>query len=240
MHSSDFILVVMTIVRFQIVNSAHQYKASMPGGAAKYHCYTIFAFMLSLLLNLPHMVHYKIVECPEIENCWTIEQSDVAESIFWKILGYLTVFVAKILPLCIITIVDIIIFVKIKVFQNRTHPNFKLGTTINMTILQKIYKKRQKFRSTRRNAGMTIASETEIFDRTTADSNNMELQSLDGEPMTRAAKIIHKKKEKENQLKLTKILLLLGLLHFLTTILETVVYFMITMYHNVWKEFSLK
>ena len=115
MHSSDFILVVMTIVRFQIVNSAHQYKASMPGGAAKYHCYTIFAFMLSLLLNLPHMVHYKIVECPEIENCWTIEQSDVAESIFWKILGYLTVFVAKILPLFIITIVDIIIFVKIKV-----------------------------------------------------------------------------------------------------------------------------
>ena len=87
---------------------------------------------------------------------------------------------------------------------------------------------------------MTIASETEIFDRTTADSNNMELQSLDGEPMTRAAKIIHKKKEKENQLKLTKILLLLGLLHFLTNILETVVYFMITMYHNVWKEFSLK
>ena len=115
MHSSDFILVVMTIVRFQIVNSAHQYKASMPGGAAKYHCYTIFAFMLSLLLNLPHMVHYKIVECPEIENCWTIEQSDVAESIFWKILGYLTVFVAKILPLFIITIVDITIFVKIKV-----------------------------------------------------------------------------------------------------------------------------
>ena len=115
MHCSDFILVVMTIVRFQIVNSAHQYKASMPGGAAKYHCYTIFAFMLSLLLNLPHMVHYKIVECPEIENCWTIEQSDVAESIFWKILGYLTVFVAKILPLFIITIVDIIIFVKIKV-----------------------------------------------------------------------------------------------------------------------------
>ena len=106
--------------------------------------------------------------------------------------------------------------------------------------LQKIYKKRQKFRSTRRNAGTTIANETEIFDRTTADSNNMELQSLEGEPITRAAKIIHKKKEKENQLKLTKILLLLGLLHFLTTILETVAFFMSTVYQNVWKEFSLK
>ena len=129
MHSSDFILVVMTIVRFQIVNSAHKYSASLPGGAKKYHCYTLIAILLSMLLNIPHMVHYKIIKCKknglEIENCWTIEQNDVAESIFWKILAYLTVFIAKILPLIIIMTVDIIIFFKMKVPKsNYSQPVF--------------------------------------------------------------------------------------------------------------------
>ena len=70
-----------------------------------------------------------------------------------------------------------------------------------------------------------------------------EMQSLGETNLTTTVKVFQKyfrKNEKENQLKLTKILLMLGLFHFLTTLMETVGYFMLTFYRSAWMEFQYK
>ena len=70
MHSSDFILVVMTIVRFQIVNTAHQFKGNDSNRTKKSICYSAFAILFGIALNMPNFIHYDIIECEETENCW--------------------------------------------------------------------------------------------------------------------------------------------------------------------------
>ena len=63
--------------------------------------------------------------------------------------------------------------------------------------------------------------------RTESESTDLELQSLDN---------VHqnsRKKEKDRQLKLNRILLMLGLFYFLTT-----AFFIGTVYRDVWMEFQ--
>ena len=68
--------------------------------------------------------------------------------------------------------------------------------------------------------------------RTESESTDLELQSLDN---------VHqnsRKKEKDRQLKLNRILLMLGLFYFLTTTVETSAFFIGTVYRDVWMEFQ--
>ena len=44
--------------------------------------------------------------------------SAIATSIFWEILGYVTVIGGKVIPLFLIAILDIIIFIKLKVSES--------------------------------------------------------------------------------------------------------------------------
>ena len=71
MYCSDFILVVMTITRWQIVRSAHQFNSDMSYGPLKH---ILAAFFLALSLNVPHFFHYKVVECQDSKNYWTVKQ----------------------------------------------------------------------------------------------------------------------------------------------------------------------
>ena len=102
MNCSDFIVVVMTSVRFQVVQSADQLEIHHSDEAWKSRSYCILAILFGLLLNIPHLMHYKIVECQDIPNCWTFEQNSLTQTVFWEVLGYINVFVAKLLPLIII------------------------------------------------------------------------------------------------------------------------------------------
>ena len=102
MNCSDFIVVVMTSVRFQVVQSADQFEVHHSDEARKSRCYCILAILCGLLLNVPHLMHYKIIECQDIQNCWTFEQNPLTQTVFWEVLGYINVFVAKLLPLVII------------------------------------------------------------------------------------------------------------------------------------------
>ena len=102
MNCSDFIVVVMTSVRFQVVQSADQFEVHHSDEAWKSRCYCILAILCGLLLNVPHLMHYKIIECQDIQNCWTFEQNPLTQTVFWEVLGYINVFVAKLLPLVII------------------------------------------------------------------------------------------------------------------------------------------
>lgn len=132
------------------------------------------------------------------------------------------VILGKVLPFILITVLDVIIFIKMK----------------------RIFKKRKRFRSTRRNAVLTIPSFTDGDGATgILESQSHEMQSLGETNLTTTVKVFQKyfrKNEKENQLKLTKILLMLGLFHFLTTLMETVGYFMLTFYRSAWMEFQYK
>ena len=71
MYCSDFILVIMTITRWQIVRSAHQFNSDMSYGPLKH---ILAAFFLALSLNVPHFFHYKVVECQDSKNYWTVKQ----------------------------------------------------------------------------------------------------------------------------------------------------------------------
>ena len=64
------------------------------------------------------------------------------------------------------------------------------------------------------------------------------LRTLSYDPSLKRANTFSRKKEKENQLKLTKILLILGLFHFLTTIMETIAFFILTVYRTAWMNFK--
>ena len=70
MYASDFILVAMTVVRFQIVSTAHQFKGTDSNGSMKSIGYSAIAILLGLALQVPHFIHYDIVECEGTENCW--------------------------------------------------------------------------------------------------------------------------------------------------------------------------
>ena len=74
MYCSDFILVIMTITRWQIVSSADQFNSDMSYGPMKHVSYIFMAFLLALSLNTPHFFHYKVVECQDSENYWTVKQ----------------------------------------------------------------------------------------------------------------------------------------------------------------------
>ena len=74
MYCSDFILVIMTITRWQIVSSADQFNSDMSYGPMKHVSYIFMAFLLALSLNAPHFFHYKVVECQDSENYWTVKQ----------------------------------------------------------------------------------------------------------------------------------------------------------------------
>ena len=140
--------------------------------------------------------------------------SAISETVFWDVFGYIYVIFGKVLPFILIAVLDIIIFIKMK----------------------RIFKKRTRFRSTRRNAVLTLPSLTDEF-------QSHEMQSIGETNLTTTAKVFQKyfkKNEKENQLKLTKILLMLGLFHFLTTLMETIGYFMLTFYRSAWMEFEYK
>ena len=95
MNCSDFIVVVMTSVRFQVVQSADQFEVHHSDEARKSRCYCILAILCGLLLNVPHLMHYKIIECQDIQNCWTFEQNPLTQTVFWEVLGYINVFVAN-------------------------------------------------------------------------------------------------------------------------------------------------
>ena len=69
--------------------------------------------------------------------------------------------------------------------------------------------------------------------RTESESTDLELQSLDNIHQNRS-----RKKEKDRQLKLNRILLMLGLFYFLTTTVETSAFFIGTVYRDVWMEFQ--
>ena len=70
MYASDFILVAMTTVRFQIVSTAHQFKGTDSNGTMKSIGYSAIAILLGLALHVPHFIHYDIVECEGTETCW--------------------------------------------------------------------------------------------------------------------------------------------------------------------------
>ena len=195
MNCSDFIVVVMTIVRFQIVHNAHQFEATASDEAWKSKCYCAVAIGLASLLNVPHLMHYKIVECKSIDNCWTFEQNPLTHTIFWEVLGYFNLIATKLLPLFIIATLNIGILIKMK----------------------KIMKRRHQIRTNK------IESE----------STDFELQSLDNIHQNKS-----RKKEKDRQFKLNRILLMLGLFYFLTTIVETSAFFIGTVYRDVWMEFE--
>ena len=81
------------------------------------------------------------------------------------------------------------------------------------------------------NIGILIKMK-KIFKRSHKIRTDLELQSLDN---------VHqnsRKKEKDRQLKLNRILLMLGLFYFLTTTVETSAFFIGTVYRDVWMEFQ--
>ena len=173
MHSSDFVLVAMTVVRFQIVNTAHKFKRNESNGTLKSVCYCSIAVLLGLALNLPHFIHYDIVECDTIENCWTHKSSAISETVFWDVFGYLYVVLGKVLPFILIAVLDVIIFIKMK----------------------RIFKKRKRFRSTRR-AALAMTTRTSITTdaegTTPGIESSYEMQSFGDSNMTTTTKIIHK------------------------------------------------
>ena len=173
MHGSDFVLVAMTVVRFQIVNTAHKFKRNESNGTLKSVCYCSIAVLLGLALNLPHFIHYDIVECDTIENCWTHKSSAISETVFWDVFGYLYVVLGKVLPFILIAVLDVIIFIKMK----------------------RIFKKRKRFRSTRR-AALAMTTRTSITTdaegTTPGIESSYEMQSFGDSNMTTTTKIIHK------------------------------------------------
>ena len=74
MYSSDFILVIMTVARLQIVISAHQVNTDVLHGTMKQIWYIFLAICLALSLNVPHFFHYNVVECQDNRNYWTVQQ----------------------------------------------------------------------------------------------------------------------------------------------------------------------
>ena len=99
---------------------------------------------------------------------------------------------------------------------------------------QKIVRKRSTFRKTRRQSCITLQ-------RTTTDAaigEGTESSNIDPNAKLRRGNTFSRKKEKENQLKLTRTLLTLGLFHFLTTIMETIAFFIFTVYRSAWMNFK--
>jgi hypothetical protein len=76
--SSDFIVVVMTIVRFKILNKVDQCGSIIAGSDTKPHWLIVLAIISSLLMHIPYLFQFYIVPCSEGFNngnftnihCW--------------------------------------------------------------------------------------------------------------------------------------------------------------------------
>ena len=98
-------------------------------------------------------------------------------------------------------------------------------------LFQKIVRKRSTFRKTRRQSCITLQ-------RTTTEIEGTESSNIDPNAKLKRGNTFSRKKEKENQLKLTRTLLTLGIFHFLTTIMETIAFFIFTVYRTAWMNFK--
>ena len=79
MNCSDYIVVMMTLVRFMIIINVDQHGKMIPGGDSKPNWYIFVAICIPLLMQTPYFIQYEIIPC-EVDNeshvrldCWTVK-----------------------------------------------------------------------------------------------------------------------------------------------------------------------
>ena len=122
------------------MNSVDQFGVIIPGGDSKPHWFIAFAIVCAIMMHAPYLIQYKVIPCftdgqhnQAILDCWKVRQryhephsnchdlfillffSNITTTTLWEFYGYVFQFIVKIIPTLIISILNIIMLIKMKV-----------------------------------------------------------------------------------------------------------------------------
>ena len=123
------------------MNSVDQFGIMIPGGDSKPHWFIAFAIVCAIMMHAPYLIQYKVIPCftdaehdQVMLDCWKVKQryykpqsnqllifivllifSNITTTTLWEFYGYVFQFIVKIIPTLIISILNIIMLIKMKV-----------------------------------------------------------------------------------------------------------------------------
>ena len=121
LNCSDYVVVLMTLIRFQIINNVDQFGKMIPGGDSKPHWFISAAILIPFMMNAPFFIQYEAFPCDAgssshvVLDCWNITQSPITKSSTWELYGYIHQIFTKWIPTLIICILNLIMLFKMKV-----------------------------------------------------------------------------------------------------------------------------
>ena len=79
LNCSDYVVVMMTLVRFQIINNVDQFGKMIPGGDSNPNWFISAAIFIPFMMNAPFYIQYEVFPCDVGSNpnhvmldCWNI------------------------------------------------------------------------------------------------------------------------------------------------------------------------
>ncbi len=170
--SSDAIVAVMTVTRYQILNDIEKSAGLNGDGTLKTGWIIGVAITFSLAMHIPYLFQFYIVPCSnstdfnfdfENQTCWRsknrqafynrvrsklsncIIYSQITSTVLWQFYGYIYEVVVKALPMLLIFVLNLLMLIKMRV-------SLDLGVTgsnycNNFWSFQAIFKKRRELRA---------------------------------------------------------------------------------------------
>lgn len=79
LNCSDYVVVMMTLVRFQIINNVDQFGKMIPGSDSKPHWFISAAILIPFMMHAPYFIQYEVIPCGAGEShvfldCWNVTQ----------------------------------------------------------------------------------------------------------------------------------------------------------------------